>query len=69
LISGDPQPESFEDLLGRLEKTVEQLAEGTAPLDELVTAHEQAGRLLAQAQERLAALKLKAEALSAQLRP
>ena len=69
MISGDPQPESFEDLLGRLEKTVEQLAEGTAPLDELVTAHEQAGRLLAQAQERLAALKLKAEALSAQLRP
>jgi len=69
LTSGDPKAESFEDLLARLEKTVEQLAEGTAPLDELVSAHEQAGRLLAEAQERMAALRLKAEALSAQLRP
>jgi len=69
LTADSPQPESFEGLLGRLEKTVEQLAEGTAPLDELVSAHEQAGRLLAQAQERLAALKLKAEALSSELRP
>jgi exodeoxyribonuclease VII small subunit len=69
LTAGDPKPESFEDLLARLEKTVEQLAEGSAPLDELVSAHEQAGRLLAQAQVRLAVLKLKAEALSAQLRP
>lgn len=69
MTAASPQPESFEDLLARLEKTVEQLAEGTAPLDELVSAHEQAGRLLAQAQERLAGLKLKAEALSSQLRP
>lgn len=69
MTADDHKPESFEDLLARLEKTVEQLAEGTAPLDELVSAHEQAGRLLAQAQERLAALKLKAEALSSQLRP
>ena len=69
MTADNPQAESFEDLLAKLEKTVEQLAEGTAPLDELVSAHEQAGRLLAQAQERLAALKLKAEALSSQLRP
>ena len=69
MTAADPQPESFEDLLAKLEKTVEQLAEGTAPLDELVNAHERAGHLLAQAQERLAALKLKAEALSSQLRP
>ncbi len=69
MTAADPRPESFEDILAKLEKTVGQLAEGTAPLDELVSAHEQAGRLLAEAQERLAALKLKAEALSAQLRP
>ncbi len=53
-MSSKPEP-TFEELLASLEQTIGRLAEGTAPLDELVAAHERAARLLA-------------EALSAQLR-
>lgn len=59
---------SFENLLASLEQTIELLADGTAPLDELVGAHERALKLLAEAEQRLDMLKSKAEALSAQLR-
>ena len=59
---------SFESLLASLEKTIERLADGTAPLDELVGAHQRALQLLAEAEHRLGALTAKAEALSAQLR-
>ncbi|HEY3196118.1 MAG TPA: exodeoxyribonuclease VII small subunit [Candidatus Dormibacteraeota bacterium] len=59
---------SFEDLLASLEKTIELLADGTAPLDELVGAHERALKLLADAEQRMEMLKSRAEALSAQLR-
>ena len=38
-----------------------KLAEGTAPLDELVTAHQRAVRLLAEARSRLAGLKSRAD--------
>jgi len=38
-----------------------KLAEGTAPLDELVTMHQRAVALLAEAQARLAQLKARAE--------
>jgi len=51
-----------------LEQTIGRLADGTAPLDELVAAHERAVRLLAEAQTRLEGLKAKADDLSAQLR-
>jgi exodeoxyribonuclease VII small subunit len=60
--------QSFEQLLASLEKTISRLAEGTAPLDELVAAHERAVRLLSEAEKRLESLRAKAEALSAQLR-
>lgn len=44
-------------LLADLEVTIGTLADGTAPLDELVAAHERAARLLEAAQARLAELK------------
>lgn len=59
---------SLENLLTSLEKTIERLADGTAPLEELVSAHERALKLLAEAEQRLDMLKSKAEALSSQLR-
>jgi exodeoxyribonuclease VII small subunit len=66
-LSSPPEP-TFEELMTSLEQTIGRLAEGTAPLDELVAAHERAARLLAQAEARLEALKTRAEALSSQLR-
>lgn len=66
-MSPESQP-TFEELLASLEQTIGRLAEGTAPLDELVAAHERAARLLAEAETRLESLKARAGALSAQLR-
>ena len=59
---------TFEELLASLEQTIGRLADGTAPLDELVAAHERAARLLTEAQKRLESLKARADDLSAQLR-
>jgi len=66
-LSGKPEP-TFEELLASLEQTISRLADGAAPLDELVASHERARRLLADAETRLEALKMRADALSAQLR-
>jgi exodeoxyribonuclease VII small subunit len=66
-LSSKPEP-TFEELLASLEQTIGRLADGTAPLDELVAAHERAARLLAEAETRLETLKARADALSAQLR-
>ncbi len=66
-MSSQPEP-AFEELLASLEQTIGRLAEGTAPLDELVAAHERAVQLLAAAEVRLESLKARADALSAQLR-
>jgi exodeoxyribonuclease VII small subunit len=66
-LSAQAEP-TFEELLASLEQTIGRLADGTAPLDELVAAHERAARLLAEAQARLEALKARADDLSAQLR-
>ena len=66
-MSSQVQP-TFEELLSSLEQTIGRLAEGTAPLDELVAAHERAARLLVEAEARLESLKARADALSAQLR-
>ena len=57
----------FEDLLTALEKTIAQLADGTAPLEELVAAHQLATSLLAEATERLDAIKARAEHVTRQL--
>jgi exodeoxyribonuclease VII small subunit len=59
---------TFEELLASLEQTIGLLADGTAPLNELVAAHERAQRILAEAETRLESLKARAEALSAQLK-
>ena len=64
----DKTEPTFEDLMASLEQTISRLADGTAALDELVSAHERARRLLADAETRLEMLKTRAEALSAQLR-
>jgi exodeoxyribonuclease VII small subunit len=55
---------SFEDLLISLEQTLAELARGTAPLEELVAAHERAGRLLTEAQSRLEELKKRADEIA-----
>ena len=55
------EPASLDSLLSELEKTVATLAEGSAPLDELVAAHQRAVRLLAQAQSSFAELKERAD--------
>jgi exodeoxyribonuclease VII small subunit len=57
----------FEDLLASLEKTIAQLADGTAPLEELVAAHQRAASLLAEAQGRLDAIRVRAEQVTRQL--
>jgi exodeoxyribonuclease VII small subunit len=55
--------ESFDDVLARLESNIGQLADGTAPLEELVAAHQRAGALLAEAEARLEVLKARADRL------
>jgi exodeoxyribonuclease VII small subunit len=59
----EAQALSFEALLARLESTISLLADGTAPLDELVAAHQRAAGLLSEAEERLASLKARADRL------
>jgi exodeoxyribonuclease VII small subunit len=59
-----PAGRGFEDLLTSLEQTIAELARGTAPLEELVAAHERAGRLLTEAQSRLEELKKRADEIA-----
>jgi exodeoxyribonuclease VII small subunit len=54
----------FEELLATLEKTIAELAGGTAPLEELVVAHQRAVRILAEAQSRLDELKARADVIA-----
>lgn len=60
---GESSTVSFEEVLTRLESTIAQLADGTAPLDELVAAHQRAAGLLSEAEGRLDALKARADRL------
>lgn len=59
----DESPD-LDSLLERLEAQITRLADGSAPLDDLVEAHEEAQRLIDQAQARLRELmdRLDAEA-------
>jgi exodeoxyribonuclease VII small subunit len=59
----DTQGLAFEVLLARLESNISLLAEGSAPLDELVMAHQRAAGLLAEAERRLESLKARADQL------
>ena len=56
-----PRELELEATLGELDKAIAKLAEGTAPLDELVSAHERAVRLLAAARVSFAELKERAD--------
>jgi exodeoxyribonuclease VII small subunit len=67
MSSGDSSKVSFEELLARLEGTIAQLADGTAPLDELVAAHQRAAGLLSEAEVRLDELKARADRLVSSL--
>ena len=62
----EPQADEpdLDGVLERLEKVISKLADGSGPLDELVSAHEEATRLVDQAQARLRDLmnELEAEA-------
>jgi len=57
-------PRELDDLLADLETTMGKLADGTAPLEDLVAAHQRAVRLLANAQARLAELRARADETS-----
>lgn len=50
----------LDELLAELEKSIARLADGTAPLDDLVAAHHRAQELLTEAQSRLAELQARA---------
>ncbi|HKC18772.1 MAG TPA: exodeoxyribonuclease VII small subunit [Candidatus Dormibacteraeota bacterium] len=52
---------SLDDLLVELDNSIARLADGKAPLDQLVAAHQRAVELLAKAQSRLGELKRRAE--------
>lgn len=67
-MSTEASPASFEDVLASLESTIAKLADGTAPLDELVDAHQRAAGLLSEAEVRLEALKARADLLIAALK-
>ena len=54
-------------VLDRLEKAIGRLADGTAPLEELVAAHAEALGLLDEADAELKSLRERAEALSRSL--
>ena len=51
----------FDELLADLESAIAKLADGTAPLEDLVRAHELAVKLLAETQSRLAELRARAD--------
>jgi len=56
------------DVMERLEKAIERLSDGGAPLEELVAAHREALRLLDEAEADLARLRERAAELSEALR-
>jgi exodeoxyribonuclease VII small subunit len=66
--SSDSPVATFEEVLARLESTIAQLADGTAPLDELVAAHQRAAGLLTDAEARLGELKARADRLVSSLK-
>ena len=68
-MTGRPvEDPTFEVLLVDLEKTIAELASGTAPLEELVAAHQRAVRLLAEAQASLDELKAQAGEIARKLK-
>jgi exodeoxyribonuclease VII small subunit len=60
---GGEESAGFDEVLAGLEGTISRLADGTAPLEELVAAHQRAVGLLSEAQARLEILKARADRL------
>lgn len=58
-----PEKETFEAQLATIEDLVRKLQDGAIPLDEALTLYEQGHQLVAQAQTRLAAARMKLETL------
>lgn len=56
MSSGTGERRGLDELLDRLEKAITRLADGRAPLEELVSAHEEAHRLADQAEAELGRL-------------
>jgi exodeoxyribonuclease VII small subunit len=67
-IEGPVETARLEDLLATLEKTIAELASGTAPLEELVAAHQRALRILTEARSSLDELKVRADLTAQSLR-
>ena len=55
---------SIDDLLADLDKAITQLSDGSAPLEELVAAHQRAVQLRAEAEVLLGELKSRADETS-----
>ena len=51
----------FDEILTELEKAIAKLADGTAPLEDLVAAHQRASKLVVEAQSRLSELRSRAD--------
>ena len=71
MIQPDPPDPtaSLDSLLAQLDRTIAALADGSAPIDELVEAHRRAIDLLARAQAAFAALKQRADEVAGSLAP
>jgi exodeoxyribonuclease VII small subunit len=63
-MSGEQRKVRQPDVMDRLERAIGRLADGTAPLEDLVAAHEEAARLLDEAEAELQALRVRAGELS-----
>jgi exodeoxyribonuclease VII small subunit len=61
-MSEQQKDPGLDGVLERLEKVIAKLADGSGPLDELVSAHEEATRLVDEAQARLRDLMKELEA-------
>ena len=67
MTSAEAPDATFDEVLLRLEGAIARLSDGTAPLEELVAAHQSAADLLAEGERRLGALKASADRLAALL--
>jgi exodeoxyribonuclease VII small subunit len=67
MSAGETGSPSVDELLARLEKTIAELADGSAPLEELVVAHQRALRLLREAEALLGTLGTRAGELARSL--
>ena len=64
-MSGAGEERTFEELVDELEATIARMAGGNLCIEEVTDLYERAGRLHAQASERLAAISARIEKLTA----